>query len=95
MYGLDGMLVTIVLLIFFGLLLIFLGIQIVPDGNGRIVERLGRRHRVLMPGVNIIVPVLDKVKKQGFDQLSVMVKGGEERSQDLWTRKGNISLAEQ
>ncbi|MEC7488878.1 MAG: SPFH domain-containing protein, partial [Pseudomonadota bacterium] len=26
---------------------------------------------------------------------SVMVKGGEERSQDLWTRKGNISLAEQ
>lgn len=91
----DGMLVTIILLIVFALLLIFMGLQIVPDGTGRIVERLGRRHRVLMPGVNMIVPVIDRIKKNGFDQLSVMVKGGEEPSANLWNTKGNISLAEQ
>ena len=95
MLEMGGMLATIILLVVFALLLIFLGIQIVPDGNGRIVERLGRRHRVLMPGVNIIIPVLDRIKKRGFDQLSVMVKGGEESSRKLWTPKGDISLAEQ
>ena len=91
----EGLLVVIILCFVFALLLVFMGIQIVPDGNGRIVERLGRRHRVLLPGVNIIVPVIDKIKKHGFDQLSVMVKGGDEPSTNLWTRRGNVSLAEQ
>lgn len=91
----SGMLVTIIILLVLAVLLVFNGIQIVPDGYGRIVERLGRRHRVIMPGVNTIIPVLDRVKRIGFDQLSVRVKGGQEPSQNLWTPKGNISLAEQ
>jgi len=95
MLAIGGMLTTIILLIVFSLLLIFTGIKIVPDGHGRIVERLGRRHRVLTPGVNIIIPVLDRIKKRGFDQLSVLVKGGDEPSQNLWNEKGDISLAEQ
>jgi regulator of protease activity HflC (stomatin/prohibitin superfamily) len=90
-----GMLATIMVLAAFAALLIFLGLQIVPDGHGRIVERLGRRHRVLMPGINIIIPVLDRIKKRGFDQLSVMVKGGAEPSNKLWNPRGDISLAEQ
>jgi len=48
-----------------------------------------------MPGFNIIIPFLDKVKTRGFDQLSVMVKGGDQPSHNLWNSKGDISLAEQ
>jgi regulator of protease activity HflC (stomatin/prohibitin superfamily) len=94
-FGVEGILVTIVLLALFSVLLVFLGVQIVPDGSGRIVERLGRRHRVLMPGVNIIIPVLDRIKKGGFDQFTVMVNGGVDPSKPLWNSKGDVSLAEQ
>jgi len=95
MTEISGMLSTIFLLLLFALLFVFVGTKIVPDGNGRIVERLGRRHRVLTPGINIIIPFLDRVKTRGFDQLSVMVNNGEDPSQNLWDSKGNISLAEQ
>jgi regulator of protease activity HflC (stomatin/prohibitin superfamily) len=50
----------------YSLLLVFLGVKIIPDGYGRIVERLGRRHRVLMPGVNINISFLDRIKTRGF-----------------------------
>ena len=89
----DGQLAVIILLVILSLLLVFIGIKTVPDGNGRIVERFGRRHRVLLPGINIIVPFLDKIKRNGFDQLSVrLVDGG---SVNLWNKNGDISLAEQ
>jgi len=91
----TGMLITIILLVVFSILLVFLGVKIVPDGHGRIVERLGRRHRLLMPGINIIIPVLDRIKKRGFDQFSVRVDGGNEASKPLWNARGDISLAEQ
>ena len=90
-----GMLVTIILLVVFSILLVFLGVKIVPDGHGRIVERLGRRHRVLMPGINVIIPILDRIKKSGFDQFAVSVEGGIQPSKPLWNSKGDISLAEQ
>ena len=79
----------------YSLLLVFLGVKIIPDGYGRIVERLGRRHRVLMPGVNINISFLDRIKTRGFDQFTVMVDGGNEPSKPLWNSKGDVSLAEQ
>ena len=91
-----GMLVVIGLLVVLAVLFIWTGMQIVPDGYGRIVERLGRRHRVLMPGINITVPVIDRIKKSGFDQLSVthMDDEGGKKSVALWNKRGNVSLAE-
>jgi len=87
---LDGQIVVILLLLFTALLFIFLGVHKVPDGNARIVERLGKRHKVMMPGINITIPFLDSVKKTGID-LFAKAKGDTIK---LYTEKGDISLAE-
>ena len=38
------------------------GIKVVPQSETRVVERLGRFHSVLGPGLNFIVPFVDKPK---------------------------------
>ena len=88
---LDPQIITYFALSGIVLLFIFTGIKIVPDGNCRVVERLGRRHKVLNPGINIIIPILDKVKKSGID-LDTFVEG---EVQKLYNAYGDISLAEQ
>ncbi|ABA22896.1 SPFH domain-containing protein [Anabaena sp. FACHB-709] len=35
--------------------------KIINEGNAALVERLGRRHRTLNPGLNFIVPLVDQV----------------------------------
>ena len=40
---------------------IFEGVRIVPQQNAWVVERLGRFHAVLEPGLNLIVPFLDRI----------------------------------
>ena len=46
----------------FLLLCIFLGVRIVPQSEKYVVERFGRLHSVLGPGINFIVPFLDVVR---------------------------------
>ncbi|MBV1961276.1 MAG: SPFH/Band 7/PHB domain protein [Immundisolibacteraceae bacterium] len=41
--------------------LLFLGVKAVPQGNEYTVERFGRYTHSLSPGLNFIVPILDKV----------------------------------
>ncbi|HSN21287.1 MAG TPA: stomatin-like protein [Usitatibacter sp.] len=41
--------------------LIFEGVRIVPQQNAWVIERLGKFHTVLQPGLNLIVPFLDRV----------------------------------
>ena len=40
---------------------ISLGVRIVPQGSKHVVQRLGKYNRTLNPGLNIIVPYMDKV----------------------------------
>ncbi|WP_022703566.1 SPFH domain-containing protein [Pseudorhodobacter ferrugineus] len=40
---------------------IFLGVRIVPQSEKHVVERFGRLHSVLGPGINFVVPFLDKI----------------------------------
>ncbi len=40
---------------------IYLGVRIVPQSEKYVVERFGRLHSVLGPGINFIVPFLDRV----------------------------------
>ena len=40
---------------------IFLGVRIVSQSEKHIVERFGRLHSVLGPGINLLVPFLDKI----------------------------------
>jgi regulator of protease activity HflC (stomatin/prohibitin superfamily) len=41
--------------------LIFEGIRVVPQQQAWVVERLGKFHEVLPPGLNVIVPFIDRV----------------------------------
>ena len=45
----------------FIILCIFLGVRIVPQSEKHVVERFGRLRLVLGPGINFIVPFLDRV----------------------------------
>ncbi len=45
----------------FVILAIFLGVRIVPQSEKHVVERFGRLRAVLGPGINFIVPFLDRV----------------------------------
>ena len=38
------------------------GVRVVPQQNAWVVERLGKFHAILEPGLNIIVPFIDKVE---------------------------------
>ena len=46
----------------FVILCIFLGVRIVPQSEKHVVERFGRLRAVLGPGINFIVPFLDRVR---------------------------------
>ncbi|GAA3443560.1 SPFH domain-containing protein [Planomonospora venezuelensis] len=37
-------------------------VRIVPQATAGIVERLGRYHRTLLPGLNLVVPFIDRIK---------------------------------
>jgi len=44
------------------LLIVYLGVRIVPQSEKHVVERFGRLHAVLNPGINFVVPFLDRVR---------------------------------
>ena len=50
-----------VLLALFVIICIFAGVRIVPQSEKHVVERFGRLRAVLGPGINLIVPFLDRV----------------------------------
>ena len=56
--GGNAVFLTIALFI---LLCIWLGVRIVPQSEKHVVERFGRLRAVLGPGINFIVPFLDRV----------------------------------
>ena len=53
--------VVVVAIFFFVAVTIWKGIRIVPQGEEWIVERLGKYNGTLHPGLNIIIPYLDKI----------------------------------
>jgi regulator of protease activity HflC (stomatin/prohibitin superfamily) len=56
----SGLIVVVVILIFVAVTLAK-GIRIVPQGEEWIVERLGKYHGTLLPGLTVIIPYLDRV----------------------------------
>ena len=60
--NLQGSTIVLVLVALFLLLCILLGVRIVPQSEQHVVERFGRLRSVLAPGINLIVPFLDKVR---------------------------------
>ncbi len=58
MFGFDWVVVAIVVLI---ILVLFAGVKTVAQGYNYTVERFGRYTRTLKPGLNLIVPFIDRV----------------------------------
>ncbi|AUX85086.1 SPFH/Band 7/PHB domain protein [Acinetobacter sp. ACNIH2] len=55
-----GSIIVIALLAFVGIT-IFKGVRIVPQGYKWIVQRLGKYHTTLSPGLNFVIPYVDEV----------------------------------
>ena len=56
--------VVVVAVLAFVAVTIAKGVRIVPQGEEWIVERLGKYHGTLKPGLNIVIPYLDKIAYQ-------------------------------
>ena len=57
----NALLVIGVVLVLFFVITILRSVRIVPQGHARNVERLGRYHRTLQPGMSFVVPFVDRV----------------------------------
>jgi regulator of protease activity HflC (stomatin/prohibitin superfamily) len=60
-----GNVILVILLIIIGifvLTVLFRSIRIIPQAYAGIVERLGRYHKTLEPGLNLLVPVIDRLR---------------------------------
>ncbi|MDE6498458.1 MAG: SPFH/Band 7/PHB domain protein [Muribaculaceae bacterium] len=50
------------ILVILAIVVISAGVCVVPQSETRVIERLGRFHSVLTPGLNFIIPFIDKAK---------------------------------
>ncbi|WP_028325187.1 SPFH domain-containing protein [Desulfatirhabdium butyrativorans] len=57
----SGGLTIILILTILVILTIFLGVRIVPQGYKHVVQRLGKYHTTLNPGLNFVIPYLDTI----------------------------------
>jgi regulator of protease activity HflC (stomatin/prohibitin superfamily) len=60
-----GTIVLVILGIIVGIFVLsvlFRSIRIIPQATAGVVERLGRYHKTLQPGLNILVPFIDRVR---------------------------------
>ncbi len=71
-----------ILLAVLAIVFIIKAIQIVPQSEKHVVERFGRLHSVLGPGINMIVPFLDRIAHQ----ISILERQLPTASQDAITK---------
>ena len=76
--GGNAVLIAFAILI---IITIFLGVRIVPQSEKHVVERFGRLRSVLGPGLNLIVPYLDRVAHK----VSILERQLPNQSQDAIT----------
>ncbi|MEJ1155416.1 MULTISPECIES: SPFH domain-containing protein [Microbacterium] len=54
--------ILLIVIAIFVVVVIFRSIRIIPQANAGVVERLGKYQRTLAPGLNILVPFIDRVR---------------------------------
>jgi regulator of protease activity HflC (stomatin/prohibitin superfamily) len=54
--------IVIVIVAIFVLTVLFRAVRIIPQAYAGIVERLGRYHKTLSPGLNLLVPFIDRLR---------------------------------
>ena len=60
----EGFGLFVLVLFVFAILLVFLSVKSVPQGLEFTVERFGRYTNTLTPGLNIIIPIVDRIGKK-------------------------------
>ncbi|MBL7497902.1 SPFH/Band 7/PHB domain protein [Frankia sp. CNm7] len=60
----SGGLIAVAVLSFVVLVFVFRAVKIVPQARAMVVERLGRYHRTLIPGLAIVLPFIDRVRER-------------------------------
>ncbi|PPF85556.1 hypothetical protein C5B96_05655 [Subtercola sp. Z020] len=55
-------LVVVVIIVIFVLVTLAKAIRIIPQASAGVVERLGKYHKTLLPGLNLLVPFIDRLR---------------------------------
>ena len=56
------LIILVAIIAIFVLVVLFRSIRIIPQATAGVVERLGKYHKTLMPGLNLLVPFIDRVR---------------------------------
>ncbi|MET4705708.1 SPFH domain-containing protein [Frigoribacterium sp. UYMn621] len=62
LFGQIILVIVIIIVAIFVLTILFRAVKIIPQARAGVVERLGKYHKTLMPGLNILVPFIDRVR---------------------------------
>ena len=54
--------ILVIVVVILTIVIISAGVKVVPQSETRVIERLGRFHSVLSPGLNFIIPFVDRPK---------------------------------
>lgn len=71
----GGFLVFTIVLVAFAFFMIVAGVKIVKQSETMVVERLGKYHKTLGSGINIIVPIFDKPRQIAWRYTQQTVTG--------------------
>ncbi|HLJ63361.1 MAG TPA: SPFH domain-containing protein [Stellaceae bacterium] len=52
----------ILIFLLFIIIMMVLGVRVVPQGSTVIIQRLGRYHRTLSPGLSVVTPIFDRTR---------------------------------
>src|SRR5689334_4768764 len=76
-----GALIVPAALVLFAISIVARGIRIVQQAQTMIIERLGKYHRTLSSGVNLIIPIIDRPRAIDWHQVIVTPAGDDGNDQ--------------